>query len=461
MMRHTWTWRLLRRLVRADLPADRVTDAEVEAQRDRDYRWNFTVNLLDGAAFWFGTSFASASTILPLFISKLSDATWPLAAIAVLGQGGWYLPQLFTASSVERLSRKKPVAVNLGFFAERLPMWLLIVAAIVARETAGLALALLILAYAWHSIGAGVIATAWQDLIARCFPVEKRGRFLGLTTFIGTGMGAAGAALSSWLLATFPFPTSFVYTFTIAAVGVTLSWVFLALTREPVQPPEPLSKDGFNFWTDLRRIMGQDHNFRRFLVARLLIAFAGMGQGFLTVAALRRFGVADAVVGQYTGVMLLGQTAGTLILGFLADRYGHLLSLKIGAVSGTLAYLLAWLAPEAAWYYGVFALLGFAYGSMMVSGILVVLEFSPPARRPTYTGLANSIVGVAGFTAPLLGGVLARIGLGGGMGYRLLFALSAAAGLSGLVLLAVWVKEPRWEGNGHWKMDGRQSRDAG
>lgn len=448
MIRQTWTWRLLRRLIRADLPAARISDAEFLAQRDRDYRWNFTVNLLDGAAFWFGLSFASSSTILPLFISKLSDATWPLAAIAVLGQGGWYLPQLFTASSVERLSRKKPVVVNLGFFLERLPMWLLIVAAFVARETPGLALVLLILAYAWHTIGAGIIATAWQDLIARCFPVAKRGRFLGLTTFIGTGMGAAGAALSSWLLDTFPFPTSFVYTFAIAAGGVTLSWVFLALTREPVQPPEPPSEDGFNFWTDLRRIMGRDHNFRRFLLARLLIAFAGMGQGFLTVAALRRFAVADAVVGQYTGVLLLGQTAGTLLFGILADRYGHLLSLKIGALSAVLAYLLAWLAPAAAWYYGVFALLGFSFGALLVSGILVVLEFSPPARRPTYTGLANSIVGVAGFTAPLLGGLLAQLGLGSGLGYSPLFALSAAAAFAGLVLLAVWVKEPRWTANG-------------
>ncbi|MDT8304798.1 MAG: MFS transporter [Anaerolineae bacterium] len=448
MIRPTRTLRALRWLVQADKPAAQVTDAEVEAQRDRDYRWNFAVNLLDGAAFWFGLSFASSSTILPLFISKLSDATWPLAAIAVLGQGGWYLPQLFTARSVERLARKKPVVVNLGFFLERLPMWLLIVAAIVARETPALALGLLLLAYGWHVIGAGVVATAWQDLIARCFPVAKRGRFLGLTTFIGTGMGAAGAALSSWLLATFPFPTSFIYTFAIAAAGINLSWVFLALTREPAQPPEPLLADGLHFWADLRRIVRQDHNFRRFLLARLLIAFAGMGQGFLTVAALRRFGVADPVVGQYTGVLLLGQTAGTLVFGLLADRAGHLLSLKIGTVAAVLSYVLAWLAPGPAWYYAVFALLGFSFGALLVSGILVVLEFSPPARRPTYTGLANSIVGVAGFAAPLLGGLLAQIGTGLGVGYRPLFALSATAGLAGLVLLAGWVKEPRWAGVG-------------
>jgi MFS family permease len=448
MIRPTRTLRALRWLVQADKPAEPATDAEVEAERDRHYRWNFTVNLLDGASFWFGLSFASSSTILPLFISKLSEATWPLAAIAVLGQGGWYLPQLFTARSVERLARKKPVVVNLGFFLERLPMWLLIVAAIVARETPGLALALLLVAYGWHVIGAGVIATAWQDMIARCFPVEKRGRFLGLTTFIGTGMGAAGAALSSWLLATFPFPTSFIYTFAIAAAGITVSWMFIALTREPVQPPAPLPEGGFDFWGDLRRIVRRDHNFRRFLLARLLMAFSGMGQGFLTVAALRRFGVADAVVGQYTGVLLLGQTAGTLLFGLLADRAGHLLSLKIGTVAAVVAYALAWLAPGPGWFYAVFAMLGISFGAFLVSGILVVLEFSPTARRPTYTGLANTVVGIAGFAAPLLGGLLAQVGIGSGLGYSLLFALSAGAGLMGLVLLMIGVREPRWAGEG-------------
>jgi MFS family permease len=446
MMRQTRTWRLLRRLVQADRPATQVTDAQVEAERDRNYRWNFTVNLLDGAAFWFGLSFASSSTILPLFVSKLTEATWPLAMVAVVAQGGWYFPQLFTARSVERLARKKPVVVNLGFFAERLPLWLFIVAAVLARETPALALGLIIFAYAWFSIGAGVVGTAWQDLIARCFPVATRGRFLGLTTFIGTGMGAAGAGLSSWLLATFPFPTSFIYTFAIAATGITLSWVFIALTREPVQPPEPLPADGFNFWSDLKGIVRRDHNFRRFLMARLLIAFSGMGQGFLTVSALRRFAVADAVVGQYTAALLLGQTAGTLLSGVLADRHGHLLSLKLGATSAVGAYLLAWLAPGPVWFYAVFALLGISFGAFLVSGILVVLEFSPPARRPTYTGLANSLIGVAGFAAPLLGGLLASVGANTGAGYSPLFALSAAAGFLGLVLLVRMVREPRWAG---------------
>ena len=99
--------------------------------------------------------------------------------MAAIAQSAWFLPQVFTANLVERLPRKKPVVINLGFFLERLPMWVLVLAALVAGTSPLLALLLFFTGYAWHGLGAGIIATAWQDLIARCFPVDRRGRFFG------------------------------------------------------------------------------------------------------------------------------------------------------------------------------------------------------------------------------------------------------------------------------------------
>lgn len=433
-----WHRLALRRLLQLDRPVLPATDDEVNAVAERHYRWNFAVNLLDGATFWFGLSFASSSTIGPLFISKLTDSPVALGLLAVVAQGGWFLPQLFTANAVERLARKKPVVVNLGFFLERLPMWLLIPAALLAPRSAALALTLFLVGYAMHAIGAGVVATAWQDLIARCFPVEKRGRFLGLTTFIGTGMGALGAGLSAWLLVTFPFPLNFAYTFLIAAMGITVSWVFLALTREPVQAPRVERQSTRQFWDKLRSIVSRDHNFRRFLIARVLLALAAMGQGFITVAAVRRWDVPDSAVGGFTAALLLGQTAGNLLFGVLADRFGHKLSLELSGVAAMLSFALAWLAPSPAWYHAVFFLLGLYLGAIVVSGILVVMEFSAPERRPTYVGLANTSVGVAGALAPLLAAAIA------GLSYNLLFAVSAATSLFGLILMRWWVREPRY-----------------
>ncbi len=428
-----WRW-----LLQLDRPVPVRGEQELVAEVERHYHWNFAVNLLDGAAFWFGLSFVSSSTIAPLFIGKLTTSPLPIGLIAVIAQGGWFLPQLFTAHSVERLARKKPVVVNLGFFLERLPLWVMVLAAVVAARSPTLALTLFLAGYAWHALGAGVVATAWQDLIGRCFPVRRRGRFLGLTSFIGAGTGAVGSFFSAWLLRTFPFPDSFVYTFVIAAVFITVSWVFLALAREPVQAVSAPSQSNREFLSELPGLLQRDQNFRRFLAARLLLAGGGMGVGFVTVAAVRRWAVADGIVGVYTAVMLLGQTAGNLVFGLLSDRYGHKLSLELGALCSGGAFVLAWLAPSPVWYYAVFVLLGITSGAIFVSGILVVLEFCTPARRPTYVGLANTGVGLVGVMGPLLGAGLASIS------YGWLFALSAVVNLAAWVSLHWWVEEPRW-----------------
>jgi hypothetical protein len=42
-------------------------DTAIDIYIQRNFRWNFLVNSLDGAAFGFGTAFFSSEIILPLF----------------------------------------------------------------------------------------------------------------------------------------------------------------------------------------------------------------------------------------------------------------------------------------------------------------------------------------------------------------------------------------------------------
>ena len=184
----------MRWLLQTSRPAPPRSDDEIATEVERNYHWNFSVNLLDTAAFMFGFSFISSTTIVPLFISKLTASPLPIGIAAVIAQSGWSLPQIFTANSVERLARKKPVVVNLGFFLERLPLWILVIAPMLAVRAPIPALVLFLVAFAWFDVGAGIVATAWQDLIARCFPVDRRGRFFWTSLFVGTNLGMLGAA---------------------------------------------------------------------------------------------------------------------------------------------------------------------------------------------------------------------------------------------------------------------------
>jgi MFS family permease len=429
--------RFFTKLLLLDQPVVERSDEEIEAEIERNYRWNFAANVLDGFAFFFGIAFASSSTIVPLFVSKITLNPLIIGLVAMIAQSAWFVPQLFTAGKIERLDRKKPVIINLGFFTERLPIFFWPLAAYLALDYPLLALYIFIFSYAWHGLGAGVVGPAWQDLLARCFPVRKRGFVLGLATLAGTAAGTVGAGISSWILQRFEYPNNFVVLFSIAAISVMVSWAFLAMVREPLQPAKPHAHASLSMMTRTRTILQQDGNFRSYLIARMLMILGAMGTGFITVISIERWGLSDGVVGFYTAILLLGQTVGNLLSGVLADRLGHKIPLVLCGTGQVLAFAAAWLTPIPEGIYVVFALLGFSMGASFVSGMLITMEFSEPAHRPTYVAVANTASGIALALAPLLGGWLA------GFGYGWLFGGSALIGLVAVILLQVTVVDPR------------------
>jgi MFS family permease len=426
------------RLLQTDRPVPDRTDVELEAERDRNYRWNYIVTTIDTSSFQFGASFISAATIVPLFISKLTTSTLAIGIAAMIAGSSWFLPQLFSANFTEQVARKKPIVANLGFFTERLPMFFIILSAAIALQSPKFALILFLVSFAWSGTGAGLLAPAWQEMIARCSPVEKRGRYLGTGMFLGTITGVAGASLSTRLLSTLQFPNNFLAIFAIGTGAIMLSWVFLMMTREPVPPNHIPRRTQREFMAGLGEILKKKYLFRRFLIARLLLAFGSMGAGFITISAVRLWGVSDGTVGLYTALLLAGQGFGVLFLSLLADRKGHKLSLELVGLASALSFTCVWLANDPVLFFPAFFLLGVSFGGITVSGLLVVLEYADPNRRPTYAGIASFVVGISSVIAPLIGTALAEIN------FSWVFGLSVLMSLAGMIGLHFWVREPRF-----------------
>jgi MFS family permease len=410
-----------------------------DQQIERNYRWNFIVNAIDGASYWFGYSFISPAIILPLYISHFTSHPIIIGLIPFLGTAGFLLPQLFTANRVERAPLKKFFPVNIGFFTERLPVFLMAPAALFfARNNPALALVLFILLYAWYGFGAGTIIVGWQDMIAKIIPVERRGRFFGITNFIGSGAGILGAAVVPLVLERFEFPTGYVLSFVAASVLVFISWAALSLTREPpVANTKPVVSQT-EYFRSLPAIVRSDPNFSRYLISQIVLAFSAMGAGFLAVYSAQHWNLPDSQAAGYIIAMQIGQAVANPVVGFLADRKGHKLSMELSILLGTLAFGLAFLAPSPVWFYPIFFLRGWVMAGTMITSMTLVMEFTTPEHRPTYFGLANTIPGVASSVAPLIGGWLAGI-----TGYPPIFLLSTLFGVAGLAMLRWAVKDPR------------------
>ena len=410
----------------------------VHLELRKHLKHNLVVNLLDGGFFGFALGFASFVTVIPLFVSTMTNSAVLIGLIPAIHAMGWQLPQLLTADQVSRQKRYKPM-VLLMTTQERIPfLGLAIVAWFVPVIGIQAALAITFMLLIWQGLGGGFTATAWQGMIGKIIPSERRGTFFGAQSAAANLMSSLGAVLAGLILENLGSPTDFTLVFLLAGASMSISWVFLSMTREPASRPVSTAATPRDFWKNLGVILKRDHNFRWFVVARMLSQLALMASAFYTVYAVRRHGMSEVTVGVMTGVMLGAQIAVNPILGWIGDRGSHRLAMEIGIAAATASALLAWWAPVASWFYVVFALAGVAYASIWTVGLAMTLEFGNEAERPAYIGLGNTLIAPATILAPFLGGWLADRS-----GYPAAFLASAAGGLATLVILRLFVRDPR------------------
>jgi len=210
------------------------------------------------------------------------------------------------------------------------------------------------------------------------------------------------------------------------------------LTREPAVYSNKPSVSQLDYMRSLPEVLRSDRNFRMYLLSQSIFSLSGMATGFLVVYTVQTWNLPDAEASGFTVVLQIGLALANLFFGFLSDRKGHKLSLEICMALNALSLVLAIFAPSPLWFFSIFFLRGAVTAGTFISGISIVYEFTDAENRPTYIGLANTIPGVAGSIAPLIGGWLA-----GAISYQAMFILSAVIGAISWVLLRFAVHEPR------------------
>ncbi|MFO7696816.1 MAG: MFS transporter [Anaerolineae bacterium] len=401
-------------------------------------RWNMGAGIIDAIFFSLGAQVIANETVIPLLLTRLGASSVILGLITALGNLGILLPQLFGAGISQERRYKKPITMLFGI-GERLPFLLIgVVIWLWGSGAPRVALFAYVILRILSSISVGTIIPAWYTLIGKVIPTRRRGLFFGLGRGSGALLGVGGALLAGYLLDSQGFPRGFALCFMIAAASMFVSWMGLAITREPpdliVKPHTPMRA----YFARLPAILRVNRNYARFVAARCVTILGTMALSFFIVYGSGRFDLTGGVIGGLTATISTSQAVLYLVWGLIADRYGHKRVLCAGAVAMTGAALVALWTPEIAGLYVAFALMGAAIAAEMISSSSIVLEFAPLDEQPTYVGLSNTLVAPFRALAPILGGALAA-----GLGYGGLFAVAALFSLLGALSMALGVHEPR------------------
>ncbi len=418
------------------------------AERDRHFRWNFATLGIDIAFFTLGVNISSAYVVLPLFVHHLSSSNVAAALVPAVRALGIWGTQLILASYVESLRRTKPILLVVTT-PERLPFLILAGAALLlAEEHPFWLLVLFFFLILIQTLGSGLSMTPWLDLVARSIPDNWRGRFFGLSTGLGGLLGIGGAALATLILSSpdIGYPANFALCFTLTFGMMVISFLWLALTREPRRIPQPpaekaarkaAGETGPRGWLSIIR---RDQGFRMLLIANAIAGAAALATGLFAISAKDLAHLTDAQVSVQNTVLVASSTASYFVLGVVGDRFGHRLVLEIGALAGALASALALLAQEPLLYAGVFLLTGISLSATLLASFTFVIEFGPPEARPTYIALSSLCYAPFTTFAPIVGGWLADH-----LGYGPPYLLAAALGVAAALFFRFCVPDPRMD----------------
>ena len=403
----------------------------------KNFKRNSFANLLDTAFWYFGGSFTAAYTIMPVFLSTLTDSPILIGLIPALEAIGWYLPQLFLAKYLEGINQRLPFVRKLGIF-ERLPFLLLAIGAfLIPGLDQKVALFLILIIYTIKAFSSGLVALPWQELMATVIPVSHRGRYWGISLMVGKLMGLVGAFITGLILARITYPNNYAIMFLIGFIAVSISFLFLSLNVEPVIERQS-SQVYPGIWSRIKKTLGKDKNFGIYLINRGFTFMSSMGMVFITVYGIQKFNLPISQSATFTAVMLISEIFGYGIWGNLGDKDGYKRVIEICNFFSIVG-LFSLLFVNTLWgLFIVFGILSFAHSGEYLSDQNFAMEFGSEKDRPTYIGMSKTLTGPFFLVAPIVVGSIIQL-----WGYKSMFLVALIVSVVAFLIIKFLVKDPR------------------
>lgn len=417
-----------------------------QAGEARSCAWrNFSLGVISGVAYNFNAALLGTQVVMVWYLSELTESNLLISLLLPIEIGSWYLLQPFMSPLVRRRSHVLPIyhaagAVRVGALAA------LSVATALLGPRPSLLPTFLGL-FTICSVAAGIAALPFLTVVTKTIPAEKRGMYFGWRRFAGGVFAVGGALFVRAVLSPdsgLGFPFNYVLLF---AAGCLVTLVMVGTFSLVDEPGGPAVGRAAAAAEPLRRRLGQafgNTDYVRYLGLQVALAVASYSLPFYAVYARRALGVSAETAGTYVMASTAASVASNLLLGWLGDRRGNRLLVRLAALTAVLPPAAALLAGRLAGpvlahgglFTSIFVFQGLHGTAHSIGSGNYLLELGSANEQVTYVSFAHGLIGLA-----LLGSPLAAA-LVNWMGFDALFATSLMCGLTA-VTLSLNLGEPR------------------
>ncbi len=421
----------------AGLNSDDAREAAYEGFVWKNLRRNYAGHYIHGMLGMTGFRLVNAPTFIPAYLHFLSGSDIIVSLGTSLQQLGGVISPIVGAQQIEHRKKILPVSMFLGTMMRlqilgiALAGWLL----------GGTPLLVSVLVFLFLlGLFSGPQGVAFQFLLAKMIPIERRGRLQGWRNLSGGLVAAtlsyfAGKYLVGNNVWGNGYSTTYLLAFLLTSAGLT---IFALLVREP-EPPTVRARTAMrDRLRQLAPMLRSNPGFGYFMLARTFAIASRVAQPFYIIYAGKMIGLSGATIGTLTLAFLMADTVMSVGWGYLADRYGFRSNFIIALFFWIGSTMLLMAVHTPATVFVAFFGLGAGNSGYQMSAQNIVFEFGhrdDMAMRLAFSNTAESVMSAFG---PLLGGVIAATA-----GYHAVFWTAIASEAIALVLIVMLVEEPR------------------
>lgn len=371
-----------------------------------------TLGILNGVFFNLAFAFISGATIIPLFISGLTNSNIIIGVFSSLEAFGWHFPQFFAGA----LIAGRPLV--LGFYNRISAVRVITFASavslifIIKDSDHSLLLVSFGLLFTVFSLASGLAGISFMEVVGKMIPTSKRGTFFGMRMFFGGLLAVLSAPLVKKIIGGFSFPVNFGHVFIISLIAVTFGLLCFAFIKEKPLPFEKSKREFKNNLTNGLKLLKNDSNIRHLVIARLLSNAILLASPFYVITAHKMLGISKALAATYLSFEMVGYLGLNFLWAWLSNRVSNKRLLKISTICAFVPPILALVSLVKNPGYFIFGLVFFFNGAALSGNSMgytnYLLEIAPENSRPISVGLVHTIIAPTIFLSSI-GGLILEI----------------------------------------------------
>ncbi len=374
--------------------------------REKYYKRNYIALITEGFFFTFALSIFSHSTVLPVYVSNLTDNRFWISFLALtffgLSNGSSILSCVI---GVNARSAKWIAVIITG--TQRIGLFFIFLSTYLISGSEIVSLSIFFFSYAVYGFTAGMAIPVFSNMISNVM-YRNVSSFYGSYTLMGGVAGVISSQLVTFLIATYNFPLNYRYLFLAGLIMAFMSTLVVMFGVKEI-PIEKKKKLTYRELPGLViNIFKNNHQFRSFVIVRIFTSAAEMTIPFYIIRVSMIEGVAESFVGVMSAVLLVSNLVFAKLLGNIGDKKGPFFLIQLGCYAGLVASTLAILINSQFLAFPLFILVSITIQAVQVSNNVAVIVYAQTNLVPVYAASSGLIIAPIYSIFSLSGGIFSN-----------------------------------------------------